>query len=136
MRCSTRRPAARAAASATSIRKACFARSKSATSIELSSSRIKPCTSDGEEHGDKEEEQEGSGEKARGEKSNEAQGGQEFGSKEWIAEALDQAVWTGRQGARRCEGTRLHPCAVGPDLHAASRLHGCRLHQGRAARRR
>src|SRR5471030_2447780 len=41
MRCSIRPPAARAAASAISIRKVCFARSKSATSIELSSPKTK-----------------------------------------------------------------------------------------------
>ena len=42
----------------------------------------------------------------------------------------------GRQGARRRQGARLHARAVGPDLHAAPRLHGRRLHQGRAPRRR
>ena len=42
----------------------------------------------------------------------------------------------GRQGARRHQDPRLHPRPVRPDLHAASGLHGRRLHQGRAARRR
>ena len=52
------------------------------------------------------------------------------------AEALDQAVRPGRQGARRRAHPRLHARAVGPDLHAAARLHGRGRHQGGAPRRR
>ena len=52
------------------------------------------------------------------------------------AEAVVQALRPGRQGARRRQDPRLHPRPVRPDLHAASGLHGRRLHQGRAARRR
>ena len=42
----------------------------------------------------------------------------------------------GGQGARRRANPRLHPRAVGADLHAASRLHGRRRDQGGTARRR
>ena len=52
------------------------------------------------------------------------------------AEAVEQALGPGRQGARRRAHPRLHPRAVGPDLHAAARLDRRRRDQGRAAGRR
>ena len=48
--------------------------------------------------------------------------GAESGYRQRPAAAIIKAVGPGRQGARRRQDPRLHPCAVGADLHAASRL--------------
>src|SRR5258705_1411334 len=139
---STRRPAARAAGSATSIRKARSARNKRVRYAPSTNNQRH--TSDGNDHeneesqeveSESESESEIQGRHPEGRQAEvEEAGGQESGVQRPAA-AFEQAVGTGRQGARRRAHPRLHPRAVGPHLHAAARLYGRRRDQDRAARR-
>src|SRR6266436_6984987 len=126
---STRRPAARAAGSATSIRNERFSRNKRVGYAP--STNNQRYASDGNDH-DNEESQEIESEseiQGRCPEGRQAEveetGGQEAGVQRPAA-AFEQAVGAGRQGARRRAHPRLHPRAVGSHLHAAARLYGRR----------
>src|SRR5437870_1563373 len=106
MPCSTRPPAARAAASATSTRKACSVRNKSATSIDGGSK-------DGNPQESQKDESQGGSDKGReeGRRAQAEEGGEAGGREERQrrpAAAVEQALRPGRQGARRCACARLH----------------------------
>ena len=63
-------------------------------------------------------------------------GGKE-GQRQWSpAKGVVKAVRPGRQGAHGRANSRFHPCAIGPDLHAAFGVAWRRCDQGRASRRR
>src|SRR5207248_783989 len=103
--------------------------------------RTRRCTNDEGGHGEAQDIYQGSaeagGEKARRQEGREAQvekagegRGQTRGSfGERPAQAVDQTIRPGRQGARGRAHSRFLACAGGPDLYAAFGLYGRRRDQ-------